>query len=127
MSKLFCSIVNTDSYLQLVEILKSNYDIFNNRIFIYNILETDKQFITFSGLRKLDGINFNLITIHRKSEYNVFYTINALNRLIVINNNGLLDTKFQIDWSLYRDKCILTENNNLNILNIQFKQLHYIN
>lgn len=49
----------------------------------------------------------NSILVHRKTETNTIYTINALNSLIVELNNGVLDRKFLLDWSLYANTLLL--------------------
>ena len=51
----------------------------------------------------------NTILLHRKKQTNTLYTINALNSLIQILNNGVLDTTYQLDWENYRN-CILLTN-----------------
>ena len=51
----------------------------------------------------------NTISINRKKETNTFYSINALNNLIRILNNGVLDKTYVIDWAQYRDILLLSE------------------
>lgn len=53
--------------------------------------------------------------VHRKGK--CFYTINALNKLIQMTNNGVLDKQYLIDWDLYQN-CILFLNKDK-----QFKQI----
>jgi hypothetical protein len=48
----------------------------------------------------------NTILLHRKKESNTLYTINALNALIRTLNNGMLDTRFIVNWADYKN-CIL--------------------
>ena len=48
------------------------------------------------------------ILIHRKKESNTLYTINALNTLIKLLNDGVLDVKYPINWPEYRNSLILT-------------------
>ena len=44
--------------------------------------------------------------LHRKKESNTLYTINALNALIRTLNEGVLDTRYIVNWSDYKN-CIL--------------------
>jgi hypothetical protein len=48
------------------------------------------------------------ISVHRKKETNTLYTLNAMNKLIAEENNGVFDKTFQLDWNLYRNSIILT-------------------
>jgi hypothetical protein len=36
------------------------------------------------------------------------YSINALNEVIQLHNNGVLDTSFVVDWDTYRNCLLLT-------------------
>ena len=60
---------------------------------------------------KNDDIDFNkvknTISLHRKKITNTLYTINALNELIKTINNGVLDTKYQVPWDIYRNMILI--------------------
>jgi hypothetical protein len=55
-------------------------------------------------------LSSNTILIHRKSETNTLYTINALNQIIRNINNGILDVRYQLDWQLFKNTMILLQN-----------------
>jgi hypothetical protein len=59
----------------------------------------------------------NTILVHRKKESNTLYSINALNMLIKQLNDGVLDTRFIINWNDYRSCILLTTGNELRRLN----------
>ena len=61
------------------------------------------------------------ISVHRKKEYNVLYTINALNEIVKQKNNGVVDKNFKIDWSEYHNSIII--NNELGFRIISTKVL----
>ena len=65
-------------------------------ICVYNVTTTE---------RKLK----DTISINRKKDTNTFYSINALNSLIRVLNNGLLDKTYRIDWSQYKDTLLLAD------------------
>jgi hypothetical protein len=48
------------------------------------------------------------ILLHRKKDTNTLYTINSLNYIIKSENNNVLDTTHQINWSGYKNSLILT-------------------
>lgn len=43
--------------------------------------------------------------IHRKGR--CFYTINALNKLIERQNNGIVDKQYLIDWDKYQNRILI--------------------
>jgi hypothetical protein len=62
------------------------------------------------------------ISINRKKESNTFYSINALNSLIRLSNDGILDKNFRVDWSKYVDTLLLADGD-YNCRMIQIKEL----
>lgn len=78
-------------------------------ICVYNVTTTE---------RKLK----DTISINRKKDTNTFYSINALNSLIRVLNNGLLDKTYRIDWSQYKDTLLLADGE-LNCKMIKIKEL----
>ena len=55
----------------------------------------------------------NTILVHRKKDSNTLYTINALNELIKGLNNGIVDTKYPINWQHYKNTILLTQHDEL--------------
>lgn len=53
----------------------------------------------------------NTIMVHRKKEFNVLYSINALNELVKSLNNGKTDPGFKINWDNYKNSILLTNAN----------------
>ena len=62
----------------------------------------------------------NTISIHRKKETNTLYTVNALNEVIRVVNNGVLDKSYQLDWQQYQNSFILTDDEGYRIINLVF-------
>ena len=48
------------------------------------------------------------ISINKKKETNTYYSINALNALIMALNNGVLDKTYAIKWHDYVDSMLLS-------------------
>jgi hypothetical protein len=61
--------------------------------------------------------------LHRKKESNSLYTINALNILVKQLNNGVLDKTFQINWNNYRNSVLLTQGEDLRIINTRIYKI----
>ena len=68
----------------------------------------------------------NTILLHRKKQTNTLYTINALNSLIVILNNGVLDTTYQLDWENYRNTMLLTNEEGWKRIDTEVEDIIYI-
>ena len=81
------------------------------KIFVLVSPESEEYMCTYNI--ELDGsptrILNNTILLHRKKESNTLYTINAINHLIKRLNNGVLDSKFPINWSEYKNSILLTQ------------------
>ena len=46
--------------------------------------------------------------LHIKKDTNSLYTVNALNEIIKIVNNGVLDKSYVVDWNNYKNSLLLT-------------------
>ena len=68
----------------------------------------------------------NTILLHRKKQTNTLYTINALNSLIQVLNNGVLDTTYQLDWENYRNTMLLTNDEGLKRVETEVEDIIYI-
>ena len=94
---------------------KSNY-IGPNTLLVYNIDDTLKD----------NNLARNTILIHRKKQYNSFYTINALNCLITAINNGVLDKNYPIQWENYTNVLLTVVESNLKTTPIFFQKILYL-
>ena len=63
------------------------------------------------------------ISIHRKKDTNSLFSINALNKIIMEENNGVLDKTFNIDWELYRNCLITTTDDGYKTINLNLKKI----
>lgn len=122
---LLASFVKKKDVNVFLEILEKKHKINKDKVFIYEIKE-DELLLTYRLTLDL-GFRFNIkselpktMQIHKKMS--TFFTINALNRLIEINNGvdgGNVNHKdFKVDWNQYRDKLLLLKNNKLDIIEI---------
>lgn len=108
--------------------LESKFSIPKNKVFVYKNLDDESKLIvtfkfTIKDNKKLDFKSLfpSAILIHKKG--NAIYTINALNKMIEdIHSNGIgnIDYKsYEIDWSTFQYKMLLTNNNDLLIYSIE--------
>ena len=123
-NKLFCTFTDLDNLEDLIEEVKSKYDIIYNKIFVLEIVGKDEFVITYNvDQTNLNSIPDNTILVHRKKESNTLYTINALNELIKKLNGGVVDTSYKVDWQHYRNCILLTQHNELNQLNTKIYKI----
>jgi len=123
-NKLFCTFTDLDGLDELIENIKSKYDIIYNKLFVLEIKGKDEYVVTYNvDQTNLNSIPNNTILVHRKKESNTLYTINALNKLIKKLNGGVVDTSYQIDWQHYRNCILLTQHSDLNQLNTKIYKI----
>lgn len=99
-------------------IIESIYEFFPDvkSIFIYETdINSELLYIYRSNITKEIP---NTIILHRKGEFNVYYTLNAMNKILENMNNGrVVDT--DIEWELFKDSIVTCVNNELVIKNIK--------
>ena len=123
-NKLFCTFTDLESLQDLIDQVRSKYDIIYNKIFVLEIVGKDEFVITYNvDQTNLSSIPENTILVHRKKESNTLYTINALNELIKKLNGGVVDTNYKVDWQHYRNCILLTQHNELNQLNTKIHRI----
>ena len=105
----FCKARNVRTTIDLII---DSFEIIGNKIFIlqdesdrykkiltYNIVKDD---IVFSDVIK------NTISLHRNKEVNSLYTLTALNEVVKIQNNGVVDPNFSVEWEDFRNTLLVT-------------------
>ena len=107
--------VNKKQILQFLEMLKTKFNIFYDRMFVYSIEENNYEYlVTFKAVNKelyLKNIK-NSTVMHVKN--GCIFSINALNKLIE-QETGSNDKSHQLDWDKYKNKLIILTNGNLSI------------
>jgi len=114
--QLLCTFSNAKTFESEVRPLTEVYKIFGDRIYVLsNIEHPEEIFLTFNG--KNLGANFypRTISVHRKKDFNVLYSINALNELVKLENRGNFSSQVDINWEKYRNSLITTKDGKLKI------------
>lgn len=126
-NQLLCTFTDKRYIINTIRDILVSYKVNNNKIFIYELTAQSGQCLCSYNIKNARKKFLNhTISVHRKKQSNTFYTINALNALIMDINNGILDVNFSVDWDNYRDMIILINDNILNKQNIKFKEVYYI-
>lgn len=111
MGKLLCNFLIEDKLYDFVNFLQDKYSVLDNKIFIFNVLSLDKFIVTYNlDLDNTVSTPDESFIINRKKESNTLYTINALNELIKILNDGYLDNQFPIHWPNYKNQLLIITN-----------------
>jgi len=116
-SQLLCTFTTKNKLNNTIDLIKETYDILYNKIFVLQNIDVETELICSYNIQLYENENIfenipsNTINIHRKKHTNTLYTINALNYLITVLNDGILNTNYLIPWENYSN-CILVTNNN---------------
>ena len=111
-TRLLCTFTTQDGLSTTLQEIRETYRLVYNYIYVLqNSNDDDELFITYNvaAESKRSGLMRNTILVHRKRETNTLYTINALNELIKMENDGVLDNRFVLNWDNYRNSIILTD------------------
>ncbi len=118
-NKLFCTFSAKDKLEDTLSEINGQYTILYRKIFVLASQDSNEFLCTYNI--EVEGgptkILPNTILLHRKKESNTLYTINALNTLIKQLNEGVLDTKFVINWADYKNCVLLTQGEGLKRVN----------
>lgn len=117
-NRLFATFTQQNTLNDLVDNLSKTYDIMYKKMFVLFVKDTNEYIITYNVEDgNINNIPVNTILVHRKKDFNVLYSINALNDLVKKLNGGFMDPNYKIDWSNYKNSILLTQQG-------QFKQLN---
>ena len=116
-TQLLCTFTTQFNLEQTIRDITKNFKIVFDKIYVLQNEEKPKELICTYNVNQDDDIDFNLvkntISLHRKKITNTLYTINALNELIKIINNGVLDTTYQVPWDLYKNMILISNKEGL--------------
>jgi len=120
--QLLCTFCNYTDYKKTVNEIVNFYKLKSQKIFIFSNKKNEKElyitynvYITDESYKKYQ----NTISIHRKKQTNTLYTLNSLNKIIMDENGGVLDKKYQIQWDLYENCLIITVDDFIKIIPIK--------
>lgn len=107
-TQLLCTFSKYDVYENVIQELAKYYQIIDSKVYVLQSgANTDDIFLTYNVTKYSGAFYQNTMSVHRKKEYNIIYSINALNELIKEENNGVMSSSYQIAWDNYRS-CFIT-------------------
>lgn len=111
-TRLLCTFTTKEELSTTLQSIRESYHLVYNYIYVLqNGDNPDELFVTYNvavNVSRRKGLR-NTILVHRKRETNTLYTINALNELIKMKNDGVMDDSFVINWEDYKNSIILTD------------------
>lgn len=111
-TQLLCTFTKANKLSVTVEQIKNCYALAFNKIYVLEDSSNSKELICSYNIdvtkELLGEIPPNTISVHRKKETNTIYTINALNYIIALLNDGKVDNKFPIPWTNYQNMILVT-------------------
>ena len=126
--QLLCTFSNSVQYTDILKEIPQQYKLIDNKIFIFaNENNLRELYLTFNVEKNdLNNRFKGTISIHRKKQTNTLYTLNAMNKLIADENNGVYDKNFQLSWELYKNSIILTNDSGVKIVPLKLFSIHEI-
>lgn len=120
-TQLLCTFTNRNKLNDIIEEIQNNYKVLYNRIYILENLNNERELICTYNIilnddRTLNKPLKNTISIHRKKQTNTLYTINALNEVVCLLNDGKPDPSFPVPWENYRNTLMITHENGLKMI-----------
>ena len=116
-TQLLCTFTTQYKLEQTISDIAKNFKIVFDKIYVLQNEDKPKELICTYNVDQDDDIDFNLvkntISLHRKKITNTLYTINALNELIKLINNGVLDTSYQVEWDMYKNLILISNKDGL--------------
>ena len=124
--QLLCTFSNSVQYTDVLKEIPQQYKLIDNKIFIFaNENNLRELYLTFNVEKNdLNNRFKGTISIHRKKQTNTLYTLNAMNKLIADENNGVYDKNFQLSWELYKNSIILTNDIGVKIVPLKLFSIH---
>lgn len=110
--QLLCTFVKSYKLNKIVDEITNCYKLAFKKIYVLENVENDKELICSYNIDTSFSIDNSLIpdntiSVHRKKETNSIYTINALNHVISLLNDGMVDNTFPVPWENYKNQILV--------------------
>lgn len=126
-TQLLCTFTTEEAIDEMVDAILGCYALISNRIYVLQNTDQPNQYIlTYNVTREqlsCESPPPSTISVHRKKLTNTIYTINAINKLIISRNDGILDKSYKIDWEELQNTILVTAYNNLKVINTKLVEI----
>jgi len=126
-TQLLCTFTTKPKLQDTVDKILKTYKVVFDKIFVLKNTDNPKELMCTYNIDVSQGIPSemleNTISLHRKKETNTLYTINALNFVISLLNDGKVDKEFPMKWDNYRNTMLLTSDAGLKQVNTEIYEV----
>lgn len=126
-TQLLCTFTSSDMLEETLENINSSYRLVFNKLYVLeNVHDTSQLVLTYNITKNISENNVppaSTISVHRKKQTNTIYTINAINKLIEMKNNGILDKTYRIDWNELQNTVLVTAYGKLKVVNTKLLEI----
>ena len=121
LSHLLCTFTKKHRLTDTLNLIVDTYNITFNKVFVLQDVENPSSLMCTYNVNHSDGEEFfvleNTISLHRKKQTNTLYTINALNEVVTLLNDGKQDSSFKVPWENYENTVLVTADGGLKRIN----------
>jgi hypothetical protein len=126
-AQLLCTFAKYNTYQNEIDALSEYYNILEKKVYVLqNVANKDEIFLTYNAEKNGSQFYTNTISVHRKKEHNIIYSINALNELIKEQNNGIVSNTFQINWEQYKNSLITAREGKIKVTPTRLMKIYQI-
>ena len=125
-TQLLCTFTSVDELDATIDIIKNSYVLVFNKLYLLeNIEDANQLVLTYNITKTYSNVlpPASTISVHRKKQTNTIYTINAINKLIELKNNGVLDKSFRIDWDELKNSVLVTAYGKLKVVHTKLSDI----
>jgi len=126
-TQLLCSFTTVSELEATLDSITDSYKLVFNKIYVLENTEDPNQLILTYNIIKSESVlaipPVSTISVHRKKQTNTIYTINAINKLIELENGGVLDKSFRINWEKLQNTVLVTAYGKLKRLNTKLLEI----
>jgi hypothetical protein len=115
-TQLLCTFSKLQTYSDEITALLNYYTVLDGKIYVLQSGAVPEDvFLTYNAERNGSEFYPRTMSVHRKKEYNIIYSINALNELIKQENGGVFSRSYQINWQAYSNSFITARDGKVKI------------
>jgi hypothetical protein len=126
-TQLLCTFTSVSDKEVVLENIINSYRLVFGKIYMLENTQDNNQIVLTYNVVKPDASVIippaSTISVHRKKQTNTIYTINAINKLIEMKNNGVLDKTYRIDWNELQNTVLVTAFGKLKVVNTKLLEI----
>lgn len=126
-TQLLCTFTTDKMYRHDAHDIGMLHHVVGNRVYVLeNILNSHEIFLTYNIVKENSSIRYpKTISVHRKKDFNVLYSINALNELVKMQNKGNASPNFSIEWEKCRNSIITVKDGVVVVSSTKLREIIY--